>query len=387
MAYGDPGQRISDLMIAAKQAKEQQFFSNLLQYGMTAGGDFDIVDGDPVYSGGAPMPDKTALWNQYVNMKNGRISPADIQAFEAQYTQASSMRTQRQMAELNKLSMRGVSDKKIRKSIKDSPGLYNNLLDLVSDLEASGDEQAFAQAQMVRGYLPDTDKSVLEGLAEEPGLLGRVGGPLAVAGGYAATQYLRATPQESIDAAKEARKDKAAISKEIKEQKGKLKDVGRKPSLIKADLKVANQNLNAESNKNVLQRNDQKMKDLRKKVADLKAEQSKAGKTTKGNVQIQKKIDALEANKKGIKVVKPEPRYKTLMKRIPKGGGAANILGYGLAGSGGAVGEYLGGETGRKYGRTAGNLIQLALSAKAGYAAPLFAAAPLADLYEQYQGR
>ena len=29
MAYGDPGQRISDLMIAAKQAKEQQFFSNL----------------------------------------------------------------------------------------------------------------------------------------------------------------------------------------------------------------------------------------------------------------------------------------------------------------------------------------------------------------------
>jgi len=90
MAYGDPGQRISDLMIAAKQAKEQQFFSNLLQYGMTAGGDFDIVDGDPVYSGGAPMPDKTALWNQYVNMKNGRISPADIQAFEAQYTQANS---------------------------------------------------------------------------------------------------------------------------------------------------------------------------------------------------------------------------------------------------------------------------------------------------------
>ena len=49
MAYGDPGQSFSDVIHARRQNKEQQFFGNLLQYGMTAGGDFNIVDGEPVY--------------------------------------------------------------------------------------------------------------------------------------------------------------------------------------------------------------------------------------------------------------------------------------------------------------------------------------------------
>ena len=42
MAYGDPGQSFSDAMRANKQGREQRFFGNLLQYGMTAGGDFNI---------------------------------------------------------------------------------------------------------------------------------------------------------------------------------------------------------------------------------------------------------------------------------------------------------------------------------------------------------
>ena len=138
--------------MAAKQAKESNFFGNLLQYGMNASGEFDIVNGKPVYSGGEMMPDK-------------------IQTFESQYAQALAMKTQKQMEQINKLSIRGVSDKKIKKSIEEAPELYNSLMDLVSDLESSGDEQAFAQAQMVRQYLPDTSPSVIEGLIENPGML------------------------------------------------------------------------------------------------------------------------------------------------------------------------------------------------------------------------
>ena len=387
MAYGDPGQSFSDVMLAGRQNKEQQFFGNLLQYGMTAGGDFNIVEGKPVYSGGAPMPDKTKMWNSYVSMKGGRITAADVQNFESQYTQASAMRTQKQMAELSKMKMQGVSDKKIRNSIKDSPQLYNSLMDLVSTLESSGDEQAFAQAQMVRGYMPDMSPSFLGGLAEEPGFTGRVGLPLALAGGAYGVQHLRGIPQEQIDAAKKARTDKAAINKQIREQKAKLTKAGRKPSLIATDLAKANKNLNAEAGKSVLQRNDQKMKALRQKVADLKAEKRTAGKNIQSNKAIQKKIDALNANRKGIKTIKPEPRYKTMMKKMPKGGLASSILAYSALGQGGAIGEKLGGETGQKYGRTLGNLGMLGLSLRGGYAAPLLAAAPLWDLYEQYQGR
>ena len=400
MAYGDPGQRISDLFMAAKQAKESNFFGNLLQYGMNAGGEFDIVNGEPVYSGGEMMPDKTALWNDYVKLRGGRVSPQDIQTFESQYAQALSMKTQKQMDQINKLSIRGVSDKKIKKSIKEAPELYNSLMDLVSNLEATGDEQAFAQAQMVRQYLPDTSPSVIEGLMEDPGMLGRVGLPAALAGGAYGAQYLSEIPQEQIDAAKKARADRASINKEINEQKAKLKGTGRKPSLIKADLATANKNLNAEAGKNVLQRNDQKMKDLRQKVADLTEEKNTATKSHKSNKAIQKKIDALEGNRKGIKVVKPESRYTTLMKNMPKSrafsmGSPGGILGYAALGQGGALGEYLGGETGREVGRGLGNLGILGMLAKGAIgmspwgraAQAAFAIPSLIDLYQQSQGK
>ena len=395
MAYGDPGQSFSDVMLARKQGREQQFFGNLLQYGMTAGGDFNIVDGNPVYTGGTPMPDKTSLWNEYLRMKGNRISAADVQNFEAQYTQASAMRTQKQMSELSKMTMQGISDKKIKKSIEDSPELYNSLMDLVSTLESSGDEQAFAQAQLVRNYMPDTSKSLLGGLIEEPGFLGRAGIPLALAGGAAGASYLGQIPAEDVAAAKKARADRASISKEIREQKAKLVELGRKPSLIKADLATANKNLNAEAGKNVLQRNDQKMKDLRQRVADLKAEQKNANKKFTGNKAIQKKIDALEANRKGIKTIKPETRFASLKKKIPSGGLPGNILGYAALSQGGALGEYLGGDEGREIGRGAGNLGILGMLAKGAMTATpygkiaqaAFAIPSLLDLYNQSQGK
>tara|TARA_Y100000004_G_scaffold84880_1_gene95264 strand:- start:8024 stop:9226 length:1203 start_codon:yes stop_codon:yes gene_type:complete len=400
MAYGDPGQRISDLFMAAKQAKESSFFGNLLQYGMNASGEFDIVNGEPVYSGGEMMPDKTELWNDYVKLRGGRVSPQDIQTFESQYAQALAMKTQKQMEQINKLSIRGVSDKKIKKSIEKAPELYNSLMDLVSDLESSGDEQAFAQAQMVRQYLPDTSPSVIEGLVEDPGMLGRVGLPVALAGGAYGAQYLSEIPQEQIDAAKKARADRASINKEINEQKAKLKGTGRRVSLIKSDLATANKNLNLEEKKHLLKRNDQKIKDLRKKVADLTAERNTATKAHKSNQAIQKKIDALEANRKGIKIVKPESRYATLMKKMPKSNAFSmaspgGILGYAALGQGGALGEYLGGETGREVGRGLGNLGILGMLAKGAVsmspwgrvAQAAFAIPSLIDLYQQSQGK
>jgi hypothetical protein len=389
MAYGDPGQSFADVMQARKAGKEQQFFGNLLQYGMSAGGQFDMVEGDPVYTGGTSMPNKTALWNSYVSMKGGRISAQDVQNFESQYTQASTMRTQKQMAELSKLKMKGATDSQIEDAIEDSPQLYQSLMDLVSDLESSGDENAFAQAQQVRAYLPGTG-SPIENLMKEPGLMGRVGGPLALAGAVTGYGYLAGTPEEQIEAAKKATETRGETAKKIREERAKLQKIplGRDSKIIKRDLANANKALKSESNKNVLQRNDQKMKDLRAKVTALKNEQTSAKSTFNKRGKIRKTLTGLVEGKTAK--VTPEARYKTLGKTIKGYGGgglAGGILGYAALGQGGALGEYLGGETGGTVGRTVGNLGMLALSLRGGYAAPLLAAAPAYDLYQQLKGK
>tara|TARA_R100000808_G_scaffold15993_1_gene36450 strand:- start:25722 stop:26915 length:1194 start_codon:yes stop_codon:yes gene_type:complete len=397
MAYGDPGQSFADVMRARKAGREQQFFGNLLQYGMSAGGQFDMVDGAPVYTGGTPMPDKTALWNSFVSMKGGRISAQDVQNFESQYTQASAMRTQKQMSELNKLKMRGATDSQIEDAIEDSPQLYQNLLDLVSDLEASGDENAFAQAQAVRAYLPDASPSPIEGLIEEPGLLGRIGGPLALAGAVAGGQYLMGTPQDVIDANKEARKLREQTLKDVRAERAKLNKltVPRSAADIKKDLSIANKNLNAEANKNVLQRNDQKMKDLKARVNELKTEQ-KRSKTASAKIsKIRGNISKLASERAAL--APEEARYKTLGRTMrPYGGGLpAQILGYGLLSQAQSLGEYLGGDAGGQVGRGLGNLGILGmLGATALKAHPVgriaslaFAAPSVMDLYSQAQGK
>ena len=71
------------------------------------------------------------------------------------------------------------------------------------------------------------------------------------------------------------------------------------------------------------------------------------------------------------------------------------ILGYAALGQGGALGEYLGGETGRETGRGLGNLGILAMLAKGAVgmspwgrvAQTAFAIPSLIDLYQQSQGK
>jgi hypothetical protein len=397
MAYGDPGQSFTAALQARKAGQEQQFFGNLLQYGMSAGGQFDMVEGDPVYTGGTAMPNKTALWNSFVSMKGGRITAQDVQNFESQYTQASTMRTQKQMSELNKLKMRGATDSQIEDAIEESPILYQSLMDLVSDLEASGDENAFAQAQMVRAYLPDASPSLVEGMLEDPGLLGRIGGPLAMASAVAGGQYLMGTPAEQIQANKEARKLREQTIKDVRAERAKLIKLTppRSSADIKRDLSAANKALNTESNKNVLQRNDQKMKDLRNRVNNLKTEQKKAKQTSSKISKIRGNISKLASERA---VLGPEEaRYKTLGKTMkPYGGGLpGQILGYGLLSQGGALGEYLGGDAGREVGRGAGSLGILGMlgmgalkATPMGRATSLaFAVPSIMDLYSQSQGK
>tara|TARA_Y100001973_G_C5184090_1_gene326727 strand:- start:648 stop:1742 length:1095 start_codon:yes stop_codon:yes gene_type:complete len=170
-----------------KANQEQEFYGSLLSNAMRAGGQFDVEDGNPIYTA-SPMQDKTESWNQFVQMKGGRISPADVQSFEAAWKQADAMKTQQQMQELGRLRLRGFDDNDIRDAVEDSPELYGSLMDMVSNLEMSGDENAMAQAAMVRQYLPTQSDTIGERFGEyameNPGMT-----MLGAYGAYRGGQY------------------------------------------------------------------------------------------------------------------------------------------------------------------------------------------------------
>ena len=96
---------LSETISNVKQARYDRFFSNLLQYAMTE----DIS---------SPMPSKTQLWNQYSRLKGGRMSPQDLERFESTYSQVKSGRYQKQLNRLGKLSLGGMSDRKIQNQVK-----------------------------------------------------------------------------------------------------------------------------------------------------------------------------------------------------------------------------------------------------------------------------
>lgn len=147
---------------AARERKEANYYNNMLAYGMNASGTFSEEDGKLQYSGGS-MPDKTEMWNQFLAMKNGRITQQDIANFEASWKQANMVKTSSAIKELGKLSNMGYSPEKISKVIKEDEGLYNNLLDMVSDLEMSGDDNAIMQAENLKSYFPKEDKGFFGG--------------------------------------------------------------------------------------------------------------------------------------------------------------------------------------------------------------------------------
>ena len=145
-----------------KQNTENQFYTNLMQYGLRSEPQFDISGNTPTYLGGATkMPSKTQLWNQYVQIKGGRLAPQDLATFEQYYNNAVAAHRSNQIKGLQQLSMKGYSDKKIRNLVKDTPDLYNNLMDMVSSFENRGDEEGMMAGAQIRQYLPSTDKGIL----------------------------------------------------------------------------------------------------------------------------------------------------------------------------------------------------------------------------------
>ena len=157
--------------------RENEFVAGLMQYAMQGQSSFDTSGDTPKYIPSTnPLPKKTELWNQYVQMKGGRLAPQDLAAFEQYYNSIASTIKGNDLAELGKLSNMGYDEKDIKKLVKDTPDLYNNLLDMVNDLSkatmspgmSDQDKQAAMQASAVaQSYLPSPeDDSLLSKAAE-----------------------------------------------------------------------------------------------------------------------------------------------------------------------------------------------------------------------------
>ena len=332
--------------------QEQQFFTGLMQYGINSGGQFDIENDTPIYTGGAELPPKTVLWNQFVTMKGGRLSAMDVQNFEAQYAQAKAMKSQKQMEELQKLRLRGFSDKKIEKAIESSPQLYNNLIDMVSDLQGSGTPEGLQQAEALRTYLPDMTPSKVEKLMDEGiGVKGILGGALGIGATTAAVNFLRGA---SPDAVKEARTKYKSDVSNIKAQR----------ELNKKNIASTNKQLNKERMKLVKEQN----KDVVRR-SDMKISQHK------------NKIDELRTKAENLKNKTFSPgrdvRYKAPKSRIrqylDKGSGTVkNIAGFAGLSLLPELGEYLGDEEGREVGRAVSDVGLLGMAGRQLIQGPLW---------------
>tara|TARA_R100000781_G_scaffold98859_2_gene62438 strand:+ start:158 stop:1297 length:1140 start_codon:yes stop_codon:yes gene_type:complete len=312
--------------------QEQQFFTGLMQYGIDSGGQFDIENDTPIYTGGGELPPKTVLWNQFVSMKRGRLSAIDVQNFEAQYAQAKAMKSQKQMTELQKLRTRGYSDKKIQKAIKDSPQLYNNLIDMVSDLENSGNEQAFAQAQGLKTFLPEMDTGGLIGDIQsgEGGMLSNVIAPGLLIGAPSAYAFAKGRGAEAVkDAAKTYRTQRRAVTSDINDAK---KSLTSKTQEIKDKAKTI-------SDKQKKLKKPNLSKPLQKMKTDKKAlnVEKKA---------LQTKVDDLTKKRSSIKIKDPGSRLSRLNfkgKFVP---GFGTAMAASIAAP--KVGEFIAGEEGKE---------------------------------------
>ena len=174
-------------------SQENQFFTNLLQFAMNATPEFDITGKSPVMiSKGAKLPPKSVLWNQYVQLKKGRVSPQDMMKFEQVYKQVKSTMTQENIKKINQLGLRGYSDTKIQQMMNENPEMYQNMLDMVSEYQSMGTPEGLAAAETLKSYLPQ--KSMVgewrEGFEDAPvktagqAALVLGGGTLAGVGAY-----------------------------------------------------------------------------------------------------------------------------------------------------------------------------------------------------------
>jgi hypothetical protein len=160
--------KLSEAIAQRQQNAENQFFTNLMQFGMNNDPVFDTSGDAPVYKGDSmPLPSKTEIWNQYVQIKGGRLSPQDLGLFEQYYNSVVGAKEQNTLKGLQNLANRGYEAKDIRKIVKDTPDLYNNLLDMISDAEATQTPEGLQQAAAIKSFMPlDEDESLLSRASE-----------------------------------------------------------------------------------------------------------------------------------------------------------------------------------------------------------------------------
>tara|TARA_Y100001937_G_C7125366_1_gene334635 strand:- start:186 stop:1094 length:909 start_codon:yes stop_codon:yes gene_type:complete len=160
--------KLSEAIAQRQQNAENQFFTNLMQFGMNNDPVFDTSGDTPVYKGDSmPLPSKTEIWNQYVQIKGGRLSPQDLGLFEQYYNSVVAAKEQNTLKGLQNLANRGYEAKDIRKIVKDTPDLYNNLLDMISDAEATQTPEGLQQAAAIKSFMPlDEDESLLSRASE-----------------------------------------------------------------------------------------------------------------------------------------------------------------------------------------------------------------------------
>jgi hypothetical protein len=207
MAIYGQNTSFTDAFQQRKANQEQEFYGSLLSNALQSGGQFDIEEGNPVYTT-TPMADKTESWNKFVKMKGGRITSADVQNFESAWTQAQQMKSQKQIQELSNLKLRGFDNDDIRDSVENSPELYGSLMDMVSNLEASGDEVAFGQAQALREMLPEIDTG---GLIGESPFMATAGAASLALG----ARHLMAVDTGMMDDVKKLREQRKSIKSDL----------------------------------------------------------------------------------------------------------------------------------------------------------------------------
>jgi hypothetical protein len=166
--------------------QENQFFTSLLQYAMDSAPNFDLSGNTPqLLNAGKSMPPKSVLWNQYMQLKKGRITPEDLMKFEEMYKHVKNTRSNQQLSKINELSLRNYSDKKIRTMVSNNPIMYQNLIDMISDLKSEGTEGATARSEELRSYLPQKGlgQRYKEAWVDEPFWTGlKTAGGVGVAG-------------------------------------------------------------------------------------------------------------------------------------------------------------------------------------------------------------
>ena len=81
-----------------KSNTENQFFTTLMQYSMHSEPQFDFSGNTPkMINAGSKIPNKAVLWNQYVEIKGGRVKQEDILKFEEYYKNLKSIEQSNQL--------------------------------------------------------------------------------------------------------------------------------------------------------------------------------------------------------------------------------------------------------------------------------------------------